>query len=93
MTNMKSYKDTLKEQLKNNEFKKEYDNLEPEYQIIREIIRAREEQNITQVELSNLTGISQADISRLENGESNPTISILKRIADAFGKQLEIQFA
>ena len=90
---MKSYKDTLKEQLKNNEFKKEYDNLEPEYQIIREIIRAREEQNITQVELSNLTGISQADISRLENGESNPTISILKRIADAFGKQLEIQFA
>ena len=89
---MKNYRETLKEMLKNKDFEKEYIDLEPEYQIIREIIRAREEKNITQVELSNMTGISQADISRLENGESNPTISILKRIAEAFGKQLGIQF-
>ena len=39
-----------------------------------------------------LTGISQADISRLENGEANPTIEMLNRIAYAFGKKLELQF-
>ena len=89
---MKSYKDTLKLQLKNPVFKKEYESLEPEFQIIREMIKAREEKNITQVELSNLTGISQADISRLESGEANPTIGILKRVAEAFGKQVRIQF-
>ena len=87
---MKSYKDTLKEQLRDSKFKKEYDALEPEYQIIREILKGREEKKLTQVELSNLTGISQADISRLENGEGNPTISILNRIASAFGKQLKV---
>lgn len=89
---MESVKENLKELLKDKEFKKEYDALEPEYQVIREMIKAREEKNLTQIELSNLTGISQADISRLENGDANPTISLLNRIAVAFGKQLKIQF-
>lgn len=90
---MKTFKEALKEQLKNPEFKNEYEALEPEYQVIREMIRAREEKNLTQVELANITGISQADISRLENGESNPTIGMLDRIACAFDKKLRIQFA
>ena len=89
---MKSFRETLKEQLKNKDFKKEFDSLEPEYQVIREMIKAREEKNMTQIELSKLTGISQADISRLENGDANPTIEMLSRIAYAFGKKLELQF-
>ena len=40
---MKSYKDTLKLQLKNPVFKKEFESMEPEFQIIREMIKAREE--------------------------------------------------
>ena len=90
---MKNYRETLKEQLKNSNFKKEFDNLEPEYQVIREMIKSRKEKNMTQIELSKLTGISQADISRLENGDANPTIEMLNRIATAFGKKLELQFA
>ena len=85
--------ETFKEQLKSHKCKKEFNNLEPQYQVIREMIKAREEKNMTQVELSKLTGISQADISRLENGEANPTIEMLNRIAYAFGKKLELQFA
>lgn len=90
---MKSFRETLKEELKNSAFKKEYEALAPEYQIIREMIKARNEKDLTQVELSNLTGISQADISRLENGEANPTVSMLDRLASAFNKKLQIQFA
>lgn len=89
---MKRFIETFKEQLKSHNFKKEFNNLEPQYQVIREMIKAREEKNMTQVELSKLTGISQADISRLENGEANPTIEMLNRIAYAFGKKLELQF-
>ena len=54
---MKNFRETLKEQLKNPKFKKEFDDLEPEYQIIREMIKAREENNITQVELFKFTSI------------------------------------
>ncbi len=57
------FRDSLNEQLKDEEFRKEYESLESEFQIIKEIIEARKDKNITQKELSDLTGITQGDIS------------------------------
>ena len=88
----KLVKDTLNELLKNQDFKNEYDALEPEFQVIREMIKARNEKGITQTELSSITGITQADISKLENGTANPSIRTLKRLANALGKNLVIEF-
>ena len=89
---MKKFRDSLNEQMLNPEFVKEWENLEPEYQLINALIDARKSANITQAQLSNLTGISQADISRLETGESNPSLKTLKRLANAFGMQLRLEF-
>ena len=86
----KYFKDFLNEQLKDEEFRKEYENLEAEFQIIREIIAVRKDKNITQKELSDLTGITQADISKIENGNANPSLKTLKKLAAAFGKKLVI---
>lgn len=88
----KSYKETLKVQLNNSDFKKEYDALEPEFQIIREMLDSRIENNISQQELSKITGITQSDISKIENGVANPSLSTLKRLAAAFGKRVQISF-
>ena len=85
-------KDTLNELMENVDFKAEWDALEPEFQIIRAMIDARNEKGITQKELSLLTGITQADISKLENGTANPSIRTLQRIAKGLGKKLIIQF-
>ena len=52
----------------NPEVKAEYDALQPEYDIIQAMIDARVQQNMTQKDLSAKTGITQADISRIENG-------------------------
>ena len=82
----------LEEQLKDPEFKKEYDALEPQFAVIKAIIDARREKGITQKELSELTGIAQGDISKLENGSANPSIKTLKRVATALGKRLKIEF-
>lgn len=82
----------ITEELKNPELKKAYDDLEPEFQIIEAIIDARYEKDMTQQELSNLSGIDRADISKLENGNANPTIETLKRLAKALDKKLIIQF-
>ena len=84
--------DFLKEQLKDPEIKKEYDALEPEFAIIKAIIDARLESGLTQKELSERTGIAQSDISKLENGNANPSIRTLKRLANAMGKTLKIEF-
>jgi len=66
--------------------------LEAEFQIIKEIIEARKDKNITQKELSDLTGITQGDISKIENGNANPSLKTLKKLAAAFGKKLVISF-
>ena len=72
--------------------KKEWDALEPEFDIIKAIVDARSSQNMTQKELSEKTGIPQADISRLENGTRNPTLKLLKRLADGLNMELGIVF-
>lgn len=56
-----------------------------------EIKIARISKNLTQKRLSELTGIAQADISKLEKGLLNPSIKLIKRITDAIGKKLEIK--
>jgi toxin-antitoxin system, antitoxin component, xre family len=89
---MRTFDDMLNEQLKDINFRKEYEDIQPEMDVIRAIIDARTAQNLTQKELSKRTGINQADISKLENGTRNPTVSLLKRLAEGMGMELRIQF-
>ena len=74
------------------ELKKEYDILQPEYEIINAIIQARTEQGMTQSELAKKCGTRQSNISRLESGKANPTLSLLKKIADALNCNLAVEF-
>ena len=89
---MTNFNDYLNEQMKNPEFKEEYDALEPEFAIIQAIIDARKSSGITQKELSQKAGIAQGDISKLENGNANPSLKTLQRLASAMGKRLKIEF-
>lgn len=89
---MSSYKEYKEKALKDPALKAEYDALQPEYDIIQAMIDARKKQNITQKELSSKTGITQADISRIENGTRNPSLSMMKRLAQGLGMQLKLEF-
>ena len=56
------------------------------------LIKAREIANITQKELAERTGIYQADISKIERGLANPSLSTLKRLAEGMGMELQLTF-
>ncbi|MBP3919280.1 MAG: helix-turn-helix transcriptional regulator [Clostridia bacterium] len=88
----KNFRTTLNEQLKNPEFKKEWDALEPEYQIIKAMLDTRGEKAMTQKQLADITGIPQADISRLENGNANPSLKTLQRLAAGMEMRLKLEF-
>lgn len=88
----KNFRETLNEQLKDPVFQAEWEALEPERQIIRAIIEGRERRDLTQQQLAEITGIQQADISRLENGTGNPSLRTLKRLAAGMGMQLKLEF-
>ena len=89
---MSEFRDLLNEQLKDPEFKKEGDDIQPEMDVIRAIIDNRIAQNLTQKELAERTGINQADISKIENGTRNPSLKMLKRLAAGMGMALKIEF-
>ena len=89
---MRTFDDMLSNQLKDEEFRKEYEAIQPEMDVIRAIVDARTSQNLTQKELAERTGINQADISKLENGTRNPSVNLLKRLADGMGMTLKIEY-
>lgn len=89
---MTNYKDFLNEQLQNEEFKKEYDALEAEFSIIQAMLDARKASGLTQKDLADRTGIAQADISKLENGNANPSLKTLQRLAEGMGMKLKLEF-
>lgn len=88
----KNFRETLNEQLRDPEFKAEWDALEPERQIMRAIIEGRDDRDLTQKQLAEVTGITQADISRYENGTGNPSLRTLKRLAEGLGMSLKVEF-
>ncbi len=88
---MKSLTEVLNQELQNEDFKNEYNSLEAEYSLIQSFIDARKQRKITQKELAAQTRIAQADISKIESGLGNPTIKILKRLADGLDMQLKIE--
>jgi len=89
---MSDLDELTEELLQDPEFKKEYEALQPERDLTMALVQARKEAGLTQEELSEKTGISQADISRLENGSRNPSLALLQRIADALNSTLRIEF-
>lgn len=89
---MKTLNEMLSAEMKNDEFRKEYEAIQPELDVIRAMVDARNSVNMTQKELSERTGISQADISKIENGTRNPSLNLLKRLAEGMGMTLKIEF-
>ena len=56
------------------------------------VISTRSAANLTQKQLAQRSGVSQLNISKIENGNYQPSLSTLKRIAGALGKRLVVSF-
>lgn len=81
-----------KEKLKDPKFKAEYDRLQPEFALIKAVLKARKEKGLTQKEIAKEIGTKQSVISRLEAGKANPTVAFLQKFAKALHSSLEIRF-
>ena len=89
MSDLSNY---LSKQLSNCEFKKEWEDLQPEMAVIQALTDARKESGLTQKEPAEKTGIAQSDISKLETGNANPSLKTLQRLAAGLGKKLRVEF-
>ncbi len=89
---MTTFDEYLAEQMKDPEFVREWERLEPEYAVINAILDAQQELGLTQSELAARCGMKQSALSRLETGKTSPTLKTLQQLADGMGKKLVIQF-
>ena len=89
---MKTWSEVKLGLMREGDLAQEVKKLEPEFDIINQIIMARIEQNLTQQDLANKIGTRQGNISRLEKGKANPSLQFLKKVAQGLGKELSITF-
>ena len=86
-----NYDDHLKESLKDPEFKKLWEESKPEYLLADSLIKTRLEKKISQRTLAKKLMTSQAAVSRIETMSGNPSLSLLKRIAEALNSRLTLK--
>lgn len=91
-TEMSDFQKHLAEELKDPEFRKIWEDDEAEFQMRKAIIEARLATGLTQQQVAEASGLNQRAISRIEMGNTNPTVRTLGRLAKGFGKKLEIRF-
>jgi ribosome-binding protein aMBF1 (putative translation factor) len=81
--------------LKRKNVKLEYDTLEPEFSLLRELLKARQKAGLSQADIAKLMGTKAPAITRLEssltNGKHSPSIATLKKYAEALGCHLQIK--
>jgi transcriptional regulator with XRE-family HTH domain len=85
------WREHKKRLLQDPEFREQYEALEPEYQLAATLIRLRLAKGLTQEELARLLHTKQESIARLESGSSLPSLSMVKRVANALDADLEIK--
>ncbi|MFN7010595.1 MAG: helix-turn-helix domain-containing protein [Allorhizobium sp.] len=87
---MTSLADLKKRLMENPEFRAEYDKADAEFRLIEALVQARTQARLSQAELARRLGTTQSAIARLEGGGVSPTLSTLRRYAEATGTRLEI---
>lgn len=87
-----TFEDDLAKRLKNPAFKKAWIYSEPEYHLAKQLIEKRLQKKLSQRALANKLNTTQAVVSRLETMQANPSLGLLKRIAQVFGTKLALTF-
>jgi ribosome-binding protein aMBF1 (putative translation factor) len=77
---------------KNPEFVAAYNELEAEFALASSLIKARSEADMTQEQVAQAMGTTQAVVARLESGKVLPSTRTLKRFATATHSRLRITF-
>lgn len=91
MLNFTSFEEFKEKLLQDPEVKAEYERLEPQFELIEQVIRKRIELGMSQKQLAEKAGTKQSAISRLESGNYNPTLRMMQKIAEATNSTLHIE--
>lgn len=85
-----------KKALSRAEVRAEYEALAPEFELLRQMLRARTKAGLSQADVAQRMGTQAPAVTRLESalgsGKHSPSIETLKRYAEAVGCELQLKF-
>lgn len=87
-----NFKDYLNDQLKNPEFKKEFNNETAKLESALAVSKIRKDAGLSQRELAAVSKVPQSTIARIESG-ANTSVDTLTKIGNALGKKLTVSLA
>lgn len=90
--NLTDYEEDLQEFLKNPKHKKMFDFYGRQLEIAYSMLQLRKQKKLSQSALAKKIGTTQSNVARMEAGNQNFSLAMLGKLADAFGKQLEVSF-
>ena len=88
---MTKFSDIKKRWLRDPEVRTEYDALEEEFALARELILARSRAGLSQAEVAQRMGTTQSAVARLEGGRAKPTLLTVERYAKATGSRAVVR--
>ena len=92
---MKTHDEMVKKWQEDPDFKREYDELEAEFSLFDELLKARQEAGLIQAEVAERMGTKASAIARLEAGggsnKHSPSVATLRKYAEVVGRRLEIR--
>jgi len=87
-----NWREVKEDLLRDPEVKKEYNDLDVEYRLLKAVIENRIKKGLTQEMLARKIGTKQTAIARFESGKTNPSLRFIKKISEALDMDLEINF-
>ncbi len=82
--------------LSNPEVKAAYDEMVPEFALLRQMLKARQKAGLSQADVAERMGTKAPAITRLEsslgNGKHSPSLATLQKYANAVGCELQVKF-
>lgn len=87
-----TFDDDLKKRFQNPKFKKAWDESEVAYKLAKQLIELRLAKKLSQRDIAKKVKTTQAVISRIETMTANPSLSLLKRIAQSLDSDIVVQF-
>jgi transcriptional regulator with XRE-family HTH domain len=92
---VKTHKEMVSKWMQDPKFKKEYDDLNEEFTILKEMLRARKAARLSQADVAKRMGTKPPAVARLEaaggSKRHSPSVATLRKYADAVGCRLEIK--
>ncbi|MBF0482835.1 MAG: helix-turn-helix transcriptional regulator [Desulfovibrionaceae bacterium] len=74
------------------EYRREYEALEEEYNLVEAMLDARQQAGLTQAQVAERMGVKQPVVAKMEGGKSNVSLDTLKRYAKATGTKIKVEF-